>query len=290
VKAVQFGRDPNDLIVISRSLDRWDARSGLKINNPDYDVWSSAIREDGYWILPEINGVTSQLKLLSETGELITTIPTGTLANVATTNGVLLAAYVDDVGIPVWDVRTGKAICGLSDPDGPLKLLTSSIYLLKTGGKLIAGGMALRDWDARTCAPAQSWRDNKGIVDFIVSPDETRLLAYDQYNGHGKSWVDLRLFDAQSLAPLNLLGQHASDVATTAFSPDSRLVFVGFKDGYGALFDVASGRQLFDLNDAASHVTTATFSPDSGRLLLGAVDASVRVLDARSGKLILSLR
>jgi WD40 repeat protein/serine/threonine protein kinase len=82
---------------------------------------------------------------------------------------------------------------------------------------------------------------------------------------------------------------HLDSVYVGCFSPDSRRVASGGRDGSVRLWDAATGRLLNILLGHAAEVTALAWSPDGTRLASGSLRGTIRLWDSNSGLLLHTL-
>jgi WD40 repeat protein len=103
----------------------------------------------------------------------------------------------------------------------------------------------------------------------LLSPDGKTLLVPGYYE-------HLLLVDVQKGTVSHKLKYH--DIR--AFSPDSKTLAVGDRDGVVRLFDVVSGKLTAELPGHAARVTGLCWSPDGRLLASGSADMTVLLWDA----------
>lgn len=76
---------------------------------------------------------------------------------------------------------------------------------------------------------------------------------------------------------------HLAPVTDVAISPDQKLVISVSRDGYGYVWDVASGEIVHRLSGHQDRVTSIVFSPDGEIVLTGSWDGTARLWDVATG-------
>ncbi|MFD7630800.1 hypothetical protein ACFV7Q_33065 [Streptomyces sp. NPDC059851] len=104
-----------------------------------------------------------------------------------------------------------------------------------------------------------------------------RVLAAT-HGGRVKDLVGKKELPRAALAP----GSGAPEALS--FSPDGRLLALGYRDGRAALWETAGGRDGPPLAGHADAVFALTFSPDGRLLATGSRDTTVRLWDTATGR------
>lgn len=77
---------------------------------------------------------------------------------------------------------------------------------------------------------------------------------------------------------------HGAEVHAVAFSPDGRRLATACADGWGRIWDVATGHSLASNPMHDRPIRSLAFSPDGRRLATGADDGTLRIWNALDGK------
>ncbi|MEM7537865.1 MAG: WD40 repeat domain-containing protein [Chloroflexota bacterium] len=110
--------------------------------------------------------------------------------------------------------------------------------------------------------PASDRRHQGPIYSTAFSPDGSLVVS-------GGSDKTIRLWDAQTLEPMNILYGHTSSVLSVGFSPDGRRIVSGSSDQTVRIWDADSGEQLAQLDGHTQRVLSVGFSPDGRRIVSG---------------------
>jgi WD40 repeat protein len=86
----------------------------------------------------------------------------------------------------------------------------------------------------------------------------------------------------QSVSDFGL--RHAWQIATLAFSPDSKRIVTGGDGHHVVVWDVTTRQQLYELKGRSDVVSSVAFSPDGNGIASGSVDKTVRVWDSHTGQ------
>lgn len=108
------------------------------------------------------------------------------------------------------------------------------------------------------------------ILKVNFSPDGKWLVSGDTDGA-------VRLWSAQPLREVALLGRHRANVRSVIFSPDGTQVVSASDDQTIALWDVKAQRLIARIGSPTAPVSSVAFSPDGKRLISGEHDRSVRV-------------
>jgi WD40 repeat protein/tRNA A-37 threonylcarbamoyl transferase component Bud32 len=112
----------------------------------------------------------------------------------------------------------------------------------------------------------------KGLADFVVSPDGTRLAS---------RWFDgerlrIGVFDAKTGKRTAVCDGHRDDIWSWTFSPDGTRFTSTSEDGTARVWDTTTGELLATCRGHEGKVLSAAFSPDSTRLVTTSSDGTVR--------------
>ena len=198
-----------------------------------------------------------------------------------------------DGTVKVWDTATGQEIRSLAR-GFPIMCLAYS-----PDGKAIASGSlspnlfdlrksrgAVKLWDAATGKLTAAVSDYTGFVYTLAFSPDGRHLAYAVTN-------DDRMFvicDAHSLKKIRVVRGNASHIHRLRYSPDGRLLLVGYTDGSVKFWDVATFAQVRSIDAHPGPVYDLAFSPDGSRFASSGFDGTVGVWQAATGKRVLRLR
>jgi WD40 repeat protein/serine/threonine protein kinase len=97
------------------------------------------------------------------------------------------------------------------------------------------------------------------------------------------------LWDVEARAIVASLTQHSERINRLTFSPDSKRLAIGYKNGTGRIFDAGSGQELVTLNGHVDGITAIQFLPDGERLVTASKDKSAVIWEVKSGSKILEL-
>jgi WD40 repeat protein len=159
----------------------------------------------------------------------------------------------------------------------------------------VAGGGAVRVWDARTGEPAgpvlpATYPDGLFLQPFHLKRDGTRLVTWDDEKTLSVWDVvgGRRVFGpARHPNPGSVIFEAKEKdgwVKATALSPDGRRLVVGIpSSGTLTVWDVDAGRVLHHWRRFRGNITNLVFSSDGRRVLVASTDNLARVYDADTG-------
>ncbi|MGH7201697.1 MAG: WD40 repeat domain-containing protein [Planctomycetaceae bacterium] len=237
------------------------------------------------------------------TGELLRAIETSEedVAGLAfSADGTLLVTSTPELGVQVWDVKTGRERRRIEGGLGPMALLPDDrVAVVAASGALdVVRVHRLRDGtEVRRFLLPTSYRAG-------FSPDGSRLLSL---RSQGRS-TELRLLDIERGRLLLELTGCPTQPTAMAFSPDGRTVAASCSDGEShhvvlwdvflfeqkttavpaAIADVHTNRppapRVYELAGHTGKIPALAFSPDGRQLASGSLDGTVRIWEVATGR------
>ncbi|KAI8714000.1 NACHT domain-containing protein [Fusarium sp. LHS14.1] len=213
-----------------------------------------------------------------------------------------LVATLEGDGDPIWAVALS--------PDS--KLLASGLC-----------NGTIKIWNMGTCEVHKVLRDHKGVVKSIAFSPDGRLLISGSYDRTVKIWDiaigdvkhtfdeaedgddgtvrsvtfspdgklvasgtdnSIRVRDATTGKPGQLIGSHDDWVRSVAFSPDGQLAASGSLDGTVKIWHVVTGTLTQTLKGHEDGVESVAFSTDGSLIASGSEDHTIKIWDVSSGK------
>ena len=154
------------------------------------------------------------------------------------------------------------------------KLLTTSGNYNSSPG--LAPDQGLDIWDPRTGDYQSNSLPIGRMKTICLSPDGTLVVSVSREEV-------LTLWDVAKRENRFDWDNLQSPITKTAFSSDSRLLALGYRDGNVRVVDTQTGIDHWNLKDHSNEVTHLAFSPDATLLATSAVDETIRLWDVRSG-------
>ena len=122
-----------------------------------------------------------------------------------------------------------------------------------------------------------------GVLSATYSPNAAFIAT-------GSADDTIRLWDAQTAAPLKTLDGHTADVRSVAFSPDSATLAAGSADHTIRIWNPKTGESIRMLEGHNGPVYSIAFSPDGKVLASGSADATLCLWDAQAGTLMKTIK
>ncbi|HET7852867.1 MAG TPA: WD40 repeat domain-containing protein [Candidatus Methylomirabilis sp.] len=287
VYSVAFSADGKILASTYQNTIRlWDVASGRRVavlRGHSRGVSSIAVSSDGtrlvsggldgtvlIWTLPE--GVqTHALRAHPRSVYTVTIAPDSRMAASGGSD--------QDPVIRLWDLRAGQLLRTLNVPTdviGSLAFSPDGLTLASASGQQGDEGIAL--WDLRTDkVKARVGETNWAYVHRLAYSADGRMIVGAGGNRYEGGWT--RVYDARTGELLDDTGCGASSIA---FSPDSKILAIGFQRAI-VLRNVSTGEPVLRLWGHTYLVESIAFSPDGTWLASGGND--LRLWDLRSGTL-----
>jgi WD40 repeat protein len=131
----------------------------------------------------------------------------------------------------------------------------------------------VRIWSLETGEELRKIETGAALNSVAWSPDGRLLISGGGRGGDGQ----VRLWKADSGAPVRSFNGHTERVWSVAFSPDARTVLSAAEDKTARLWDVASGQESHRLEGHTDVVRKAVFSRDGRFILTASHDDTVRL-------------
>jgi WD40 repeat protein len=204
-------------------------------------------------------------------------------------DGRLLATASEDATIKLWDPASHKLVKALKNhptKDGDTKIVGVQGMAFSPDGKTLAsigGDNQLKMWNVATGKARKPLAEVRYAWGVAFSPDGRWLATAGDV---GEPGTALGLFDAKSSKRAKVVTDEAFDVFAVAFSPDSKLVAVGGKQGKVLLVDPKVGKVARRIEtDATTTIMAVSFDRDGGtQACVGIVEPFVRLLDPKTGR------
>lgn len=202
-------------------------------------------------------------------------------------DGTMIISGSKDQTLKIWDIKTGKEICTLSENAG----VVTAITMTSDGSKIITGSdKTLKIWDVKSAldskvissqgikiwtAPTAKSIFAKSIGSPIaVTPDGTKLV----------SAVEGKVCDFETGKLLYTLNDIISTVSIT--TDGSKII--GLDSGNNIkIFEVSTGRTIVTIPTSTGF--TFAVSPDQTKIISATKDNLVKIWDINSGQVVFTL-
>jgi WD40 repeat protein len=162
--------------------------------------------------------------------------------------------------------------------------------LIKAGAPGIAPG-AIRLWNAQTGQLLRRLGDPaEQVLTVAVSPGGKHVVSGGTGNtraGVANSTAGaVRVWDAETGAPVWSASDHTAEVLAVAFAPDGSSLAAADAGGSVVMRDAKSGRTLFTLPGHEGGATSVAFAPSGEIVVCGQGHGGARIWNAQSGRLL----
>ena len=224
-----------------------------------------------------------------------TRIGKGAASDIAFTPDGTQFAVTTNIGIWIYDAKTGAEISVLKQPGrgyGEIAFSPDGNVLACATGSNGRGEVQL--WDTAAGQLITTLPSPTGISSLFFSEDGTKLACAGSF-GRVHVWEIRPETPPVLVTNIRLYFESWNDLWLTELSPDGRFLAITIpnwqdKDFSIQLWDGQTGERLHTLAGHKRSVTALTFSPDSKTLVSGDEYETLRVWDTESGNLQSTLR
>ncbi|RKU22491.1 hypothetical protein C6499_19775 [Candidatus Poribacteria bacterium] len=189
--------------------------------------------------------------------------------------------------IRVWNVENGTQHAILTPGQGdflnPVREITVSQGIKKVAGRDFEG--TIRIWNAETVEQLSTVMTDRmqRYWPLVFSPDGKIIAGRERLSSD-----NIELWHTDLGAHLFTLKAHTGAVSEYTFSPDSRILVSGDRDGTIILWDVETGDQRKRLTGPTKPIGALAFSTD-GKTLVSGSGNEIRLWEVNTGNAISSL-
>ncbi len=196
--------------------------------------------------------------------------------------------FVSGNGAYFWvhDLDTG-AVYGAGKDDAPYTCIGFS-----ADGRMMVEAHRMRqvlylqpiNWEGEEWAPPERVRLDAAITHAAFAPAGDRLAVTTDdgklrvINRNVRKEAEDRLEVAHTIEVKNLRAN------AVRFSPDGKVLAVVGENGFGKLYDAATGKEAAELRGLKGFVFDAALSPDGKTVATGGDDTTARLWDAKTGE------
>ena len=214
----------------------------------------------------------------------------GAASDIAFTPDGTQFAVATNIGIWIYDAKTGAEITVLKQPGrgyGKIAFSPDGNVLACATGSNGRGEVQL--WDKAAGKLVTTLSAPTGISSLFFSEDGTKLACAGTF-GRVHVWKIRPETPPALVIGIRLFFESWSDLWLTELSPDGRFLAIAIPDWQDKefpiqLWDGQTGERLHTLTGHTRSVTVLTFSPDSKTLVSGDEYETIRVWDTESGSL-----
>jgi WD40 repeat protein len=200
-------------------------------------------------------------------------------------NGMILASAGDDQNIRLWDVpawRQLKVLSGSKDEINSISFSVDSRSLASSSGSSSVTGIenTIRLWDVEAGKEVGTIGGNTSRAYGVATAPDGKRIAYLTSDTRQTVISIWDLFKGQMLRSF-VVPQWLFSIT---FSPDSRLLVTGCRDGTAKLWSADTGDLIKTFGPHGDTVSFATLSRDGRKLATASADLTVRIWDVESGR------
>lgn len=256
----------------------WQLTNGAQIamyTAPQADIYSVDYAPDGNsFIVGGVDPIIYQIDRIS--GEIVRQFEGHThrvWAVAFSPDGRYIFSGGDDTVVYMWDVASGEQLGAFEGHTANVTALDIS----SDGRWLLTGSddRTVRLWDVATFTELQQYEDPSQLRTTQFSPDNTRMIV------GGASGARVLTVPEGELVFAMVAG--TDRVNTSIYSPDGRLIALGYGGARVRLWDAQTGALSKVLEGHTGQVRSVQFSQDNRRLLTSSADGTVRLWDVPSG-------
>ncbi|MDV6028997.1 MAG: protein kinase [Phycisphaera sp. RhM] len=192
-------------------------------------------------------------------------------------DGKLFAAGSESGAVWIWHAETNAQVASVESAAGPVHSIA-----FHPDSKSLA--IAIADGTLRMLSVDGKWKSVAGADCQLGSPDVSIAFSDDGKRFlSGGSDGKLRLWDGQTLRPINTIDGHAREIRAVAFSPDDQIIASTSNDRTVRLWDADSGRHRRTLTGHTGMVLSVAFSRSGKYVISGSNDQTIRFWDVETG-------
>ena len=207
----------------------------------------------------------------------------GWINDIAFSPDANLISVATTIGVWTYDVHTGNAVNLFT---GNMSGANAISYA--SNGSILAAAhwdRKVRLWDVSQIlpeAPYYTFDENPGPIYAVAISPNGRMVASGGADrpsrGNTKPGGLIRIWDLQTKELRPILRYNAT-VSTIAFSPNSRWIAGGSRDGTVRVWDAGTGERIYQFTEDNEPIWKLEFSPDSRLLLSVSLDGTGRLRD-----------
>ncbi|KAF4618537.1 hypothetical protein D9613_010071 [Agrocybe pediades] len=193
--------------------------------------------------------------------------------------------------IRIWDVQTANLIAGPLNMEGREVMALTFSWDSKKLASYSGHWQTIVLWDSSSGEMLSGPFTTKDFGDyysgsFTFTPDDSNILLVSSLNNGMVQVLDAHT-GSDIAEPFEVISNEGTALTSTALSPDTNMVAVGYEEGAIYIWDIHARSTICGpLVGHRELVSALAFSHDGKKLISGSDDASIQIWDVETGDVV----